>query len=202
MFRRARELATPPRDARGQASARPAQRRTAARAARVPLRCEPCRHGAERAPLARRAPARGRCRLLALDGDERAAVRVEAVAVGDAPARLLAAGADDGEGRRGAGADEGALVRAAESMTPRMNSSAGRRPVALARRGPTTAPALAAARSMLAVSTGSRAMRSRLATTSTPAPCSRRLARAATRAGRSSTGVTLHTPWSTCQAAT
>ena len=50
------------------------------------------------------------------------------------------------------------------------------------------APPRAAACSMVSVRAGLRAMRSRFATTSTPAPCSRRLASAATRAGRPSMG--------------
>jgi hypothetical protein len=37
--------------------------------------------------------------LLGLDGNERAAVYVEAVAIGDAAARLLSSSADDGESR-------------------------------------------------------------------------------------------------------
>ena len=62
-------------------------------------------------PLGGERTSAGDHRLLGLDGDEHAAVRIEPVSVGHAPARLVSRGADDREGRRGASADEGALVR-------------------------------------------------------------------------------------------
>ena len=60
-------------------------------------------------------------------------------------------------------------------MTPRINSSAGVEPLPSSAADRTAAPRLArpTARSTPAVGTGSRAMRSRLATTSTPAACAR-----------------------------
>jgi hypothetical protein len=92
--------------------------------------------------------------------------------------------------------------RAVPSMTVRMNASAGASPLpsplALTRR----ALAIVTARSTTAASTTLRAMRSCLATTSTPARCSRIAARAARSPGRSAIGETLRTPWSAHHAAT
>jgi transposase-like protein len=91
---------------------------------------------------------------------------------------------------------------AAPSMTVRMNASAGESPLpsplALTRR----APAFVTARSTIAASTTWRAMRSRLATTSTPARYSQIAARAARSPGRSAIGETLRTPWSVHHTAT
>ena len=64
------------------------------------------------------------------------------------------------------------------------------------------APASAAMRSSIAAFITSRARRSRFATTSTPAPCTVRLARAATSSGRSAMGAPPLTPASRCHATT
>src|ERR1039458_4996884 len=63
-------------------------------AADVALCREPAGNGAKGAPLGREGTRAGHDHLLCLDGDQHAAVRVEAVAVGHAAARLLPPGAD------------------------------------------------------------------------------------------------------------
>ena len=83
-----------------------------------------------------------------------------------------------------------------------MKASAGVSPFAVPSAETTRAPPVATARSIVAATYTSRASRSRLATTSTPAPTARSSPRAATRAGRSPRSLPPLTPWSTCQAAT
>ena len=130
---------------------------------------------------------------LALDSDETHAVRVEPEAERHEPihsprARLAARAA------RVRARIMPCSYCAAPSITVRMNASAGESPFPSPLALTTRAPALAAARSTSATSTTFRAIRSRLATTSTPARCWRRAASAARRAERSATRETLHTP--------
>ena len=91
-------------------------------------------NGAERLSLRGKGASTGDDGLLPLDGGERPAVRREGTAEGDAAARLLPAGADDGERCLGPGSDEGPLVRCRAIDHGAHEGVSGSRAVPLARR--------------------------------------------------------------------